>query len=89
MNCYEAFAEIVDDFRSLIDLREATVRNLEDSLSRNLRSEADVVRRLEHQIEQLRGFLADRGIAYDATRQCSKCKRSMGVHEQFSQVRYS
>ena len=82
MNCYDAFSEIVDDFKSLLDRRESAVRNVEESLSRNLRSEADVVRRLEQQIEQLRAFLVEQQHTSNGLT-CSRCQQS--VHEQFSQ----
>ncbi len=68
--------------------RESSVREFENSLSVNLREEANAVRRLEQQVESIRQDLArlnSSGRTSAATGGvCCRCATPLDVHDQFS-----
>lgn len=50
MSCYDAFDEILEDFKHLLDRREKSIRQVEERLTENLLEESQAIRRLEHQV---------------------------------------
>ena len=54
MDCYDAFNDIVDEFKDLLRERETSVRKMEKQFAHDLHEESSVVKRLEHQVENLR-----------------------------------
>lgn len=85
MDCNEAFHQIVADFKDLLGDRELEARRAEEAQARGIREEANVVRRLEHQMEVLRRDLVALKAQNNAAvpYMCSSCSRPL-VHDQFS-----
>ncbi len=71
---------IVEELKHLMCDREEDARNAEKTLAANLRREADIIRRLEHQVEGLRRDLASMTVT---TTVCSGCSKAL-VHEHYS-----
>ena len=76
MDCYDAFDEVVEDFKYLVDHREGALRKLETKLSENSQEEQNVIRRLEHQISLLKTdlFLGTIMNETSSSATCASCR---------------
>lgn len=82
MNCYDAFDDIISDFKGLLKHKRRTLGQLEEKFTLTIRDDQELIHRLEDQISQLKVDLAleqAKRVPY----LCSKCRKPL-VHEQYS-----
>eukprot|EP00094_Tigriopus_californicus_P008871 TCALIF_08552-PA protein Name:"Protein of unknown function" AED:0.23 eAED:0.23 QI:53/1/0/1/0/0.5/2/0/206 len=84
MNCYDAFDDIISDFKGLLKHKRRTLGQLEEKFTLTIRDDQELIHRLEKQISQLKADLAleqAKRVPY----LCAKCRKPL-VHEQYSQA---